>query len=204
MSYKTIKNEASAELTVKKSKFIATIKPIISVVEAEEYIDKIKKENKSARHNVYAYRIFESNVDKYSDDGEPAGTSGSAILSVMKKKELFNTVAVVTRYFGGILLGTGGLVSAYTQSFSAVLEKTKIINSIKHKVVDFEIDYETYQIISTICKNLTAKILFSEFTDKVKLKIAVPEKQFQLFESQVSEIGVKFLSEIKNVYIKEK
>lgn len=203
MSYKTVKNKATAEITVKKSKFIASIAPVSSVKDAKEFINKIKSKHNSARHNVYAYRIFDGLDEKYSDDGEPSGTSGSAVLSVLKKQEIFDVVVVITRYFGGTLLGTGGLVSAYTKSFLDCLDKAEVVNAYPHKLVEMKLDYETYQIISTICKNLKAKILYNDFTDKITLKIAIPDQNYQMFEDSVKQIDGHLVEKIKDIYIKE-
>ena len=203
MSYKTVKNKATAEITVKKSKFIASIAPVSSVKDAKEFINKIKSKHNAARHNVYAYRIFDGLDEKYSDDGEPSGTSGSAVLSVLKKQEIFDVVVVITRYFGGTLLGTGGLVSAYTKSFLDCLVKAEVVNAYPHKLVEMKLDYETYQIISTICKNLNAKILYNDFTDKITLKIAIPDQNYQMFEDSVKQIEGHLVEKIKDIYIKE-
>ncbi len=114
---KTIKNEVSAEITEKKSKFIANLYYIESVKEAEEKIEQICKKYHDAKHHCFAYRILEEKniVERVSDDGEPSGTAGAPMLQFLAKNELANVLVIVTRYFGGILLGTGGLVRAYTR-----------------------------------------------------------------------------------------
>ena len=114
----TIKQEATAEISEKKSKFIANIIPVETKEEAENAIKKIKKINYDARHHCSAYRIIEGNsiVEKSSDDGEPSGTAGAPMLNILQKNELCNVVIIVTRYFGGILLGTGGLLRAYSEA----------------------------------------------------------------------------------------
>lgn len=124
-------------------------------------------------------------------------------MSVLKKQDIFDVVVVITRYFGGILLGTGGLVSAYTQSFLDCLEKAEIVNAYPHKLVEMKLDYETYQIISTICKNLNAKILYNDFTDKITLRIAIPNQNYSIFENSVKQIDGNLIGKIKDIYIKE-
>ena len=115
MSYKTIYKQANGELIEKKSKFIANCKPVSSKAEAEEFIAQIRKEHSTATHNVFAYRVMEQNmlIERQSDDGEPSGTAGMPILNLLKGENLIGLVVLVTRYYGGTLLGTGGLVKAY-------------------------------------------------------------------------------------------
>ena len=115
-SYKTIKIENSDEFVEKKSRFIGYAKPVVTEDEAIEFIKKIRAKHPDATHNVYAYKVRENNIQRYSDDGEPAGTAGIPTLDVIQKEGITDICVVVTRYFGGILLGTGGLVKAYSQS----------------------------------------------------------------------------------------
>ena len=113
--FKTIKDNAQGLYIEKKSKFIANTFHVTSIEEAEELINNIKKKYHAARHNCYAYRILNEAlvIERQSDDGEPSGTAGAPMLNILSKKELVNVLVIVTRYFGGILLGTGGLVKAY-------------------------------------------------------------------------------------------
>ncbi len=116
--FKSIKHNASSEIVEKKSKFIANIFYIESKEEAEKLIKDVNKKYHDARHNCYAYRVISSDgiIEKASDDGEPSGTAGAPMLNILSKNELANVLIIVTRYFGGILLGTGGLVRAYSRS----------------------------------------------------------------------------------------
>ncbi len=125
--FKTIENEGIAQIVEKKSKFIAHAFYVESINEAEEYLGKIRKKYYDARHNCYAYRINveDETYEKQSDDGEPSGTAGAPILNILKKKELSNVLVVVTRYFGGILLGTGGLVKAYSEAAISAVENRR-------------------------------------------------------------------------------
>ena len=113
--YKTIENYGTAETVEKRSRFIAHARPVSSETEALEYLNSLKQKYWDARHNVYAYIIRENNIVRYSDDGEPGGTAGLPVLEILKREELSDIIVVVTRYFGGILLGTGGLVHAYSR-----------------------------------------------------------------------------------------
>ena len=123
--FKTINKNISAEIVEKKSKFIANIFYVETVEEAEENVKEIKKKHYDARHNCYAFSIFskEGIVNRFSDDGEPSGTAGGPMLNILNGKDLTNLVVVVTRYFGGILLGTGGLIRAYTGATQGALGK---------------------------------------------------------------------------------
>ncbi|WP_073005143.1 YigZ family protein [Clostridium amylolyticum] len=143
MMYKTIKREASDEFEEKKSTFIGYVKRIETEEEAKEFINKIKSENREARHNVYAYIVGENKgIQRYSDDGEPQGTGGIPVLEVIKKNELTDTVVVVTRYFGGVLLGAGGLTRAYTKGASIAVKAGGIVNKVYAHKLHVKIDYD--------------------------------------------------------------
>ncbi|MGI6776605.1 MAG: YigZ family protein [Acetivibrionales bacterium] len=126
--YRTVSKLAEAEIEEKKSRFIATVKPVSTEEEAQEFINEMKKRYWDATHNVYAYYIEgEAAIQKFSDDGEPSGTAGLPVLEVLKKAQVQDLVVVVTRYFGGTLLGAGGLVRAYSRSASAGIEAAGIV-----------------------------------------------------------------------------
>lgn len=130
-------------LKKKKSTFIGYVKRIETEEEAKEFINKIKSENREARHNVYAYIIGENKgIQRYSDDGEPQGTGGIPVLEVIKKNELTDTVIVVTRYFGGVLLGAGGLTRAYTKGASIAVKAGGIVNKVYAHKLHVKIDYD--------------------------------------------------------------
>ena len=123
-----ILTEVRTAYEISKSKFIATVAPVSSEEEAKDFIQKIKKEFRDANHNCSAYILNENNgIERYSDDGEPSGTAGMPMLEVLRGSRLSQVVAVVTRYFGGIKLGTGGLVRAYTKSLQQVLEEAEVV-----------------------------------------------------------------------------
>jgi len=128
MQYKTISKEATVEMEEKKSRFIANVKPVSSEEEALEFINNIRAKYWDATHNVYAYYISGENIiQRFSDDGEPSGTAGMPVLEVIKRMELKDLVVVVTRYFGGILLGASGLVRAYSKSAALGIEAAGIV-----------------------------------------------------------------------------
>ena len=169
----TVKEEAREEFIEKKSRFIATIFPINSKKEAEDKIQKIKKEFWDAKHNVYAY-ILPNNISKYSDDGEPQGTAGLPVFTVLNKKELVNVLVVVTRYFGGILLGKGGLIRAYSESVKNVLEKAKIYEIIEKTYIEIECEYSIKdKILDYIIKHEIQHT--SAFENNVRFKIETPK-----------------------------
>ena len=171
----SINGEYEEELLEKKSRFIAFIKYINSQEEAEEIIQQIKKKYHDARHNCYAYRVLEDDkiIEKNSDDGEPSGTAGLPILQVIKSENLCNVVVIVTRYFGGILLGTGGLVRAYSESVRNVIQK---VEKIKKKIgieVELKINYNDYENLKYYCNNNDISILNVEYLDVVICKLAI-------------------------------
>lgn len=140
-SYKTVFCEGEALLVEKKSKFIAHVKPVKNEEEALLYLASMRSKYADARHNVYAYVIDENNIFRYSDDGEPSGTAGMPVLDAIRKEGLVDVVVVVTRYFGGTLLGTGGLVHAYSQSAKQGILDAKPIEMNLSDILSVEVDY---------------------------------------------------------------
>lgn len=139
----TVKEYGAEEFTEKKSKFIGYVKHVETEEEANQFIAEIKSKHWDAKHNVYAYVLGESgSIQRSTDDGEPAGTAGRPVLEVIKGESLTNTVVVVTRYFGGILLGTGGLVRAYGKAAKLAIESAGIVRPIKMKSVAICADYD--------------------------------------------------------------
>lgn len=183
----TIKENASSELVEKKSRFIANIFYIRNEKEAEERIIEIKKANRDARHNVYAYRL-DSGIEKYSDDGEPSGTAGVPILDILRGEKLFNVLIVVTRYFGGILLGTGGLVRAYSGAAKLALENTKKVEMKLCKEYKVCLTYDTYNFFQYYCKNNDIKVLETQFLDKVEVNVLVVSSYTQKFLNDLNEL----------------
>ena len=140
----TIKESKIAQIEEKKSKFIANIIPVESQEIAEKKIKEIKKEHYKARHNCVAYRIIENEqiVEKASDDGEPSGTAGGPMLNILQKNNLINVLVVVTRYFGGILLGTGGLVRAYSEATLKAIEEVEIVKKSLLRSIEVKLEYQ--------------------------------------------------------------
>ena len=143
-SYKTVARSATATMIERKSKFIATVRPVKTEAQALDLIAEMKSKYYDATHNVYAYIIGEGNIMRYSDDGEPSGTAGVPVLEVMRKEGLIDTAVVVTRYFGGILLGGGGLVRAYGASAKLGLDEAKIVTRTLCDLVEVSCDYTLF------------------------------------------------------------
>ncbi|MBM7566926.1 YigZ family protein [Paenibacillus sacheonensis] len=176
--YRTLRQQGSQEIVIKKSRFIGYGKPVASEEEAVAFIDELKKLHWNAAHNCSAYVIGERDeIQKQSDDGEPSGTAGKPILEVIKHQGLKNVVIVVTRYFGGILLGAGGLIRAYTDGAVAAIEAAEAITEVLHREVVVDVDYTWYGKLENEFHARGVRIGGTEFTDRVVITClpAAPE-----------------------------
>ncbi len=171
--YKTVKIESSDEFTEKRSRFIGYVKPVKTEAEATEFINSIRSKHWDARHNVYAYSLREGNIKRYSDDGEPSGTAGMPVLDVITKNEVYDVCVVVTRYFGGVLLGTGGLVRAYSQGSKIALEAGQVVLMQNCLVCSLTCSYNQYGKISSLIPDNGGVIDDSVFETDVKLKFHI-------------------------------
>ena len=155
MDFLTIREVVQAEIVEKKSKFIAHLFPTESVAEAEDFIKETKKKYHDARHNCTAYRIIKDGhiIEKSNDDGEPSGTAGAPMLNILQKNALCNVVVIVTRYFGGILLGTGGLIRAYSDSLLKVIEQSNWIRKCEGMEMLSTVEYSQWDRFQYYCKN---------------------------------------------------
>lgn len=153
MTYKTVYSRGSAEIVEKKSRFIANVAPVSTEEEALRFVSLIKSQYRDARHNVYAYVVAENNISRFTDDGEPSGTAGAPVLDVILKEGLTDVAIVVTRYFGGTLLGTGGLVRAYGKSAKDGVINAKICEKIYCHEVLIKAPYELLGKIQYIVAN---------------------------------------------------
>lgn len=186
--FKSIKDEAYGEVTEKKSKFICHMYPVETVEEAEDKIIMLKKKYHDARHNCFAYRIYKDNLERSSDDGEPSGTAGAPMLAILNGNGLSNCLAVVTRYFGGILLGTGGLVRAYQDALNDAIENAEIVNMELGKEAIFEVEYNQFEELKYILKNMEVSIAESEYGEKVEVTVIGPEEKIEVLkENNFSE-----------------
>ncbi len=198
----TIKEETRAEIVVKKSRFIAEVFYIESKQEAEETIQEIKKREHSAKHHCYAYRVIEEGlVQRMSDDGEPSGTAGSPILTILQGKELVNVLVVVTRYFGGTLLGTGGLVRAYSDATISAITKADCKKIHRGAEISLEINYMDLDSLKHYLNNIGGRIILSEYKDNVKSIIEIPISYIDDFTINYLKLPFKIKNQKK---IKEK
>ena len=184
---KTILANSSSELDVKKSKFIANIIKITDEQDAKEKLNQIRKEYSDARHNCYAYIVYDNEtktkIEKSSDDREPSGTAGIPMLTLLQKNNLVNVLIVVTRYFGGILLGTGGLVRAYTDSSKQALEAAKIIELQYGEILEYCIEYDEFEYFKYICEKNNIEIINTEYSNNIKAIIKLKEEDKSLFST---------------------
>lgn len=186
-SYKTVKLSASDEFVEKRSRFIGYAKPVKTEEEAQEFIAIIKKEHWDARHNCYAYALKEGAVKRYSDDGEPQGTAGVPMLDVIEKNEVVDVCVVVTRYFGGVLLGTGGLVRAYTKGAKIALEAARIIKMTVCSECEIKCSYNQYGKLNTLIMNSGGAVDDTAFADDVKMKFHIPADAVPALEKEIAD-----------------
>ena len=188
MSYKTVYTGGQGEIEEKKSRFIATVRPVDTENEALDFLAAMRKKYWDARHNCFAYTIGRNNeLQRCSDDGEPAGTAGRPILDILLKEEVHNCILVVTRYFGGTLLGTGGLVRAYQKAAQEGLAASVIIQKRTGQKLTIRTDYNGIGKIQYLtAKNHTA-VLDTRYTDIVEMDVVVPADDTDSFCSQITE-----------------
>lgn len=189
-SYKYADGEYEIKTEIKRSVFIANVKGEVDEKQAEEFVKSIRKKYPDATHNCYAYVADElGNVTRFSDDGEPSGTAGQPILDVIRKQGLVKTAIVVTRYFGGIKLGAGGLVGAYSQTAASGVSAGKI--SVKTQCVGIEIsaDYPTFAVVEKHIRKGDAIIDDISYGDGVECKVFVCEDDAKTFADKICEMS---------------
>lgn len=198
--FKTIAQNAESLVVEKKSKFIGNVYSVETIEEAEKIIEQTKKKYHDARHNCYAYRIIEEDriIEKQNDDGEPSGTAGAPMLNILTKKNLNNVLIIVTRYFGGILLGTGGLVKAYSDASIQAIEKAKEIEKEKGYIVEVITEYDKQAELEYICEKNNIKIVKKEYTEKIKNLVEISEEKYgKIFKEKNINGEYNFKNEIK-------
>lgn len=189
-NFKTIKENSSAEILEKKSRFIANVFYVESIEEAEKYIKDVKKKYHDAKHNCVAYAIETGDgglAIKFNDDGEPSGTAGAPMLKVILEQEFSNILVIVTRYFGGILLGTGGLVRAYTQVTKDALDKATYIYKTLGKEMKMEIEYDELKNLKYYLEKNSIKITKIEYSDNITATIEIPNNKIENFTNNVNK-----------------
>ena len=204
--FKTLETkEIQAEVVEKKSKFIANIFYVESIEEAEERIKETKKKYFDARHNCFAYRVAtkEGIVERYSDDGEPSGTAGGPMLTTLNGQNLANIVVIVTRYFGGILLGVGGLIRAYTLALQEALNKVPLKNMDLGVSAKIEISYADLEKLKYYCKQKDIRIIEIQYLENVEVITEMLEEKYDELELKRNELNfvIKEINLIGKKYI---
>lgn len=187
-TYRTVRLSAEAEIVEKRSRFIAAVMPVESEEEAAHEIELIRKKHRDARHNIFAYIIEENGLERCSDDGEPAGTAGVPVLNILKREGLSNTLVVVTRYFGGILLGTGGLVHAYSDAAKAGIAKAEFVNMRLCREVTVRCEYT---LLGRIENELSAFSLIrgeTSYAEDAALSLYLPESDAERFSARITDL----------------
>ncbi|PAE09046.1 YigZ family protein [Terribacillus saccharophilus] len=188
-TYFTVKTEGSHEIVIQKSRFIGHVKRVETEEEAINFVQKIKKEHKDATHNCSAYMIGEHDlIQKASDDGEPSGTAGVPILEVLKKKGLKDTAVVVTRYFGGIKLGAGGLIRAYSGSASQSIDEIGVVKRQLMQLADIHIDYTLLGKVENELRQSSYTLRNIDYADRVVLHVAFQSGQEEEFQAYVTDM----------------
>ncbi len=189
MSYNTIYGEAIGEYEEKKSLFIGHIKRVTSEEEARGYINSVREAHREARHNIYAYVIGEgAGIQRYSDDGEPQGTAGIPALEVIKKNELKDVVLVITRYFGGILLGAAGLTRAYGKAASEAVRNSEKVEIVRGFILNIEINYDLLGKVQYYLGNENLIPVDIKYEDKVSIKLYIEETRSEGFQKDLINI----------------
>ena len=178
---KIVYKNGTDEIVEKKSRFIAHVYNVDSEEKAADIINGIKKKYWDARHNCYAYILRNGQIKRYSDDGEPQGTAGIPVLDVLQKAGIVDAVVVVTRYFGGTLLGTGGLIRAYQEASKKGLDKSEIIDAIEGVSAYIDTDYNNMGKIRYICEEERVTIEDIQYTEKVHMKLLIPKDDYVHF-----------------------
>lgn len=187
--YKTILGEAEGEIIEKKSRFIATVRPVKTEEEARAFIEEMKKKYWNATHNVFAYQIGERNeLQRFSDDGEPQGTAGMPVLNVLKGEDIKDTAVVVTRYFGGTLLGTGGLVRAYGRAAKEGLLAAGIVEMVLYRKYTVTTEYTDSGKVQYEILQGGHELYDTKYTHQVEFTVLVVSEQTEAFEKKMTEI----------------
>lgn len=204
--YKTVRSAGSKEIVIKKSRFIGHVMPVETEESAVAFIEDIKKKHWNATHNCSAYMIGERDeIQKQSDDGEPSGTAGKPILEVIRNQGLKNVAIVVTRYFGGIMLGAGGLIRAYTDGAVAAIESGDPITRVLHREVFVELDYTWLGKVENELRSRNTRMGETAFADKVTLTCLPLDQEKNAFVAWMVDLtqGQSVITEGESLYFIE-
>lgn len=187
-NYRTIKENGQYEVTIKKSRFICSLKRTETDEEAQAFIEGLKKEHWKANHNCHAYLIGENDdIQRASDDGEPSGTAGLPMLEVLKKKELKNVTAVVTRYFGGVKLGASGLIRAYGHTTKEAIDYIGVVEKQLHQFISLEVSYPMSGKIQNMLYQKPYRVEDIGYTDTVIFNCLIPVEEIEAFYEDTTE-----------------
>lgn len=185
----TISKNGTHELEIKKSRFIATAFRIQNETDALNFIDQIKLNHRKANHHCFAYMIGNDNyIQRASDDGEPSGTAGVPILEVLQKKNVHNVLVVITRYFGGIKLGAGGLIRAYSNSTSQVLDEIGLVERIEQTTLVLTIDYSQYDPVTHWLNTHDLIVQNTQYAEKITITVPVTTKRIEQFKQNITNL----------------
>ena len=189
VAYRAVYEGKTGEIIEKKSRFIATVFSVESEEEALEIVAKMKKKYWDARHNCYAYVIGDNNqVQRFSDDGEPSQTAGKPILDVLLAEQIHNVLVVVTRYFGGTLLGTGGLVRAYSKATKMGLDNSVLVDKVYGTELKIRLDYSGTQKVKHIISQLGVYTIDTIYTDVVEEIVVASDEKLESLKEQIKEV----------------
>ena len=185
--YKTVRTAAQDEFTEKRSRFIGYCTPVATEAEATAFISRIRSKHWDARHNVYAYSLREGNIKRYSDDGEPSGTAGMPVLDVIVKNGVTDVCVVVTRYFGGVLLGTGGLVRAYSQAARLALDAGEVVLMERCALCTLHCTYNQYGKVAALVQSLSAGLDDTVYGADVTLQFHIRPDNISSLEKSLAD-----------------
>lgn len=197
MDYLTVGKYAETEYIVNKSRFIGYCKPVSTAEEAVDFINSVRAKHREATHNVYAYAVRSPEYSRYSDDGEPQGTAGQPTLDVIKKSGLTDVCIVVTRYFGGILLGAGGLVRAYSHSASLAVEAAGIVKMGLCEVFETESDYSRYERLEKLIVSCGGTVESTDFSDRVRIVFRIHADKSEDMHKKLTDMSYGELEAVK-------
>ena len=186
-TYLTVLAETTTEYVEKRSRFITTLRHCETEAEAAAFLDEMRSKYWDATHNCYAYTVAEGKLSRFSDDGEPHGTAGKPMMDVVEGSAIKNIAVVVTRYFGGVLLGTGGLVRAYSKAVQDVLAKAEVYKMVPSAVLEIVCDYPNHQKLVNLLSSCGCEINGTVFTENVTIEFSLPEAEVEAFGEKLTE-----------------
>ncbi|MCI8652935.1 MAG: YigZ family protein [Angelakisella sp.] len=187
--YRTVEAPAQDEFVEKKSRFIGHIAPVRTEEEAVAFLNSVRERHREATHNVYAYILRDNQLMRFSDDGEPQGTAGKPVLEVVLREGLVDVAVVVTRYFGGVLLGAGGLVRAYAQGAKTAVDAARVLNMQPAAVLELDMGYDFYGKATYILPGHEIQVLDSVFAEGVRLRLLCKAARLPAFTRELTELS---------------